>query len=87
MFESIRMDSREVIVVSHQDALLRKRKSEMIVIIRAQQTGFDGCRDIDSTPSQSRGHGARIVFIKMKPNRHARPCRLVSWIASKDSPP
>lgn len=74
--------AKKIVVVRHDDSSLALGVGELIRVIGTEQTGFDRCRDVDTSLTQCFRDGRIHVLIEVVTNlSHARQASACSAIS------
>lgn len=73
MCNMLSVQSKKIIVASHQHAPPGKRESAMFFIVGPQQFHLGGSGHVDTPTTKTGGNRGMDVPVKMEPHRHRLP--------------
>ena len=74
MLDPLSVKPQKILVVGEDDSLLAEGKGDVVLVIGSKEPHIGRCGDIDTASAKSGGNLVVYMLVKMKPNRHGRPC-------------
>ncbi len=74
MFYAFGMKREEIIVVCEYDAPFTKTVDDVLLVACLNKVCVACGRGVDTAKLETQRNRTMHVFVKMKPNRHRRPC-------------